>query len=202
MAINANSGRFFPVQAVHFGVVTDPRKFSQSVLPTDLLQVAGGAGFGIGGQLGTVLEWQGGVFRLVQVDTSAVATIDGGVVYWLDKANFKVTADADQASEEGAADGIAGGTHVVVASDALVHYIFIQIGGYQAAVVVAGSTVNGDHMTGHASTDNVLTRTAAGTAAVDKQAATALSTRGSTNSDNGAAVANSSKVSWILGNLL
>lgn len=199
---NTMSGRFFPAQNLHLGVATDPRTFNQNTLPFDIPQAAGSSStFGIAGGLNAVLEWQGAVFRLVQVDTSVAATIDGGVVYWLDKANGKVCVDPARPAE-GLADGIAGGTHVVVASDALVHFIFIQVGGYQAAVVVAASAVNGDHLTGAAGTNNVLTRTAAGTAAVDKQAATALSTRGSTTSFNGASVANSSKVSWILGNLL
>jgi len=200
---NVMSSRFFPVQSVHLGSNTDPRKFNQSTLPFDIPQGAGSSStFGIGGGLNAVIEFSGGVYRLVQVDTSAVATIDGGLAYWLDKANGKVTADVDQSGSEGLAAGIAGGTHVVVASDSGVHYIFIQIGGYQAAVVVAASTVNGDLLTGHASTDNVLTRTAAGGTAPDKLAAYALTTRGTTTSDNGASVANSSKVSWILGALL
>jgi hypothetical protein len=201
MAINANAGRFFPVVALHLGIATDPRKFNQATLPNDIPQAAGSSStFGIGGQLGAMIEYIGGVYRLVKVDTSDVATIDGGVAYWKDKANYVVTADSSDA--EGAADDVAGGTHVVVASDSAAHYIFVQCGGDQAAVVVAASAVAGDHLTGHASTDNVLTRTAAGTAAPDKQAATALSTRGTTTSDNGASVSNSSKVRWILGNLL
>lgn len=199
---NTATGRYFPVQGLHLGVFTDPRKFNSLTLPLDIPQAAGSSStFGLGGGLNMVIEFQGGVYRLVQVDTTNNATIDGGLVYWLDKANGKVCTDPARPAE-GLADGIAGGTHVVVTTGNTGSYIFIQIGGYQAAVVVAASTVNGDHMTGHASTVNVLTRTAAGTAAVDKQAATALTTRGTTTSDNGASVSNSSKVSWILGNLL
>ncbi len=190
------TGRFFPATGVDLGTASSPtgstlgadyRTFNQATLPRP-------------GMLGHVVEDSGNMYQLVQVDTSDVASIDGGVAYWKTRSTSVVTPDASDS--EGLADTIAGGTHVVVVSDALTHYIFIQVGGDQAAVVVAASAVAGDHLTGHATTDNVLTRTAAGTAAPDKQAATALSTRGTTTSDNGASVANSSKVRWIFGNLL
>lgn len=152
-----------------------------------------------GGKLGAVAEHKGRLFRLVKFDDGVgnVASIDGGVLYWKDRANFVVTADASDA--EGLADGIAGGCHVVAADG---NYIFAQCGGDQAAVVVAALAVNGDHLTGSATVDNELVRTAAGTAAPNKQAGTALSTRGATTSDNGVSVANSSKVRWIFGALL
>lgn len=174
------------VQTVDLGPVGNPRKFNESSLPK-------------GGQLGAVFEYEKGkFFRLVKFDngTGNIASIDGGVAYWKDKANWTVTADASDS--EGGANEVAGGMHNVVTDG---NYCCIQVGGDQAAVVVAANTVAGDSMTGHASTDNVLTRTAAGTAPVDKLAAVALSTRGSTTTDNGASLANSSKVRWVLGNL-
>ena len=195
----ANQGRFFPVQSIHFGVVTSPRTMNAAVLPMDIAQGAGStSGFGLGGQLGMMIEWQGGVYRLIQFDNgSAVAAIDGGVLYWKTMSTFEATSDAS--TGEAAANGICGGTHVVLTDR---YYGFVQCGGDQAAVVVAASAVAGDHLTGHATTDNVLTRTAAGTAPIDKLAATALTTRGTTTSDVGASVSNSSKVRWVLGNLI
>lgn len=182
----ATTGRFFPVQTMHLGPVGNIRTFNESslVLP---------------GTLGSVIEQDGKLFRLVLFDngTGNVASIDGGVAYWKTKSSFTITSDASDS--EGGADEVAGGFHAVITDG---NYCFVQMGGDQAAVVVAANTVAGDHMSGHASTDNALTRTAAGTAAVDKQAATALSTRGTTTSDVGASVANSSKVRWVVGNLL
>lgn len=185
----APTGRTFLVQHLHLGPKGNVRTFNETTLNN------GGSGPWLG-QLGQVFEANQRFWRLVKFDdgTGNVASIDGGLAYWKDKANWTVTADASDA--EGLADGVAGGMHAVITDG---NYCFIQIGGDQAAVVVAASTVNGDHMTGHASTDNVFTRTAAGTAAVDKQMATALTTRGTTTSDEGASVSNSSKVRWILG---
>ena len=188
-------GRTFLVQHLHLGTAGNVRTFTSQYL-------GGTAETGAGpwlGQLGQIFEKDNKFFRLVKFDNGSgnVATIDGGVAYWKDRANWTVTADASDA--EGLANGVAGGTHVVVTDG---YYFFIQCGGDQAAVVVAASTVNGDHMTGHASTDNVLTRTAAGTAPVDVPVATALTTRGTTTTDEGASLGNSSKVRWRLGLLL
>lgn len=188
-------GRTFMAHGLNLGPAAngDPRKFNQSTLP-------------IGGQLGQVFEKDQNFYRLVKIDADdAVDWIDGGVGYWKTKISsttpWVVTADASDG--EAGANGIAGGSHVAVdVSEVSEGYIFLQIGGDQAAVVVAASTVAADSMTGHASTDNVLTRTAAGTAPVDKLAAVALTTRGTTTSDNGASVSNSSKVRWELGSLL
>jgi len=188
-------GRTFQVGSLHLGPAAngDPRKYLETSLPQ-------------GGQLGQIFEKDGRFYRLVKVDlTDAVDGLDGGVAYWADKASYAVTFDAS--GGEAGANGIAGGCHKVVdVSTYTINvtdpYIFIQVGGDQAAVVVAASAVAGDHMTGHASTDNVLTRTAAGTAPVDLLAAVCLSTRGTTTSDNGASVSNSSKVRWILGSLI
>jgi hypothetical protein len=177
------------VQHLHLGPAGNVRTFQSATLDN------GGSGPWLGA-LGQVFEKDNKFFRLVKFDngTGNVASIDGGLAYWKTKASWIVTTDASDA--EGLANGVAGGTHAVITDG---NYFFIQIGGDQAAVVVAASTVNGDHMTGHASTDNVFTRTAAGTAPVDKLMATALTTRGTTTSDEGASVANSSKVRWILG---
>lgn len=187
----ASVGRTFSVQHLHLGPGGNMRTFNETTLNN------GGSGPWLG-QLGQIFEQDGKFYRLCKFDDGvAVAAIDGGLVYWLTKSTYIVTSDAS--TGEAAADGVAGGTHVIVTD---LNYCFVQCGGDQAAVVVAASTVAGDHMTGHATTDNVLTRTAAGTAAVDKQVATALTTRGSTTSDVGLAVANSSKVRWILGSLI
>lgn len=184
-------GRTFSVQHLHLGPGGNVRTFNESTLNN------GGSGPWLG-QLGQIFEQDGKFFRLCKFDDgAAVAAIDGGVVYWLTKATYIATSDAS--GGEALANGIAGGTHVVVTD---LYYFFAQCGGDQAAVVVAASTVAADHLTGHASTDNVLTRTAAGTAPVDKLAATALTTRGTTTSDVGASVGNSSKVRWVLGNLI
>lgn len=184
------AGRSFNIIGIHLGSGGNVRKFNETTLNN------GGSGPWLG-QLGQIFETGGCLFRLVKVDASDVATIDGGVMYWKDKANFVVTADSSDG--EGGAAEVAGGCHMVAADTT---YIFVQCGGDQKAVVVAGSTVASDLMTGHASTDNVLTRTAAGSGAPDKLVAIALSTRGTTTSDNGAAVSNSSKVRWITGALL
>jgi hypothetical protein len=183
-------GRRFMVQAPHLGPTGNVRTAIFSALP-------------YGGQVGQVHEVDAKFWRLVLIDDGdAVDYLDGGVAYYKDKPTFEVTVDASDA--EGLANGIAGGTHQVIDVSGISadRWIFIQIGGEQAAVQVAASTVAADHLTGHASTDNILTRTAAGTAPVDKLAATALSTRGSTTSDEGATVTNSSKVDWVLGNLI
>lgn len=188
------TGRFFPTFGHHLGQAGNYRTFKETTLNN------GGAG-PFAGHLGQMVEDNGKVWRLVQYVEATIAGIDGGVMYWLAKANWTVTSDASDG--EALADGVAGGLHqALTAATDTGSYIYIQCGGDQAAVVVAASTVAGDHMTGHASTDNVLTRTAAGTAAPDLQCATALSTRGTTTSDAGASVANSSKVRWILGHLL
>lgn len=185
-------GRTFGVQHLHLGPTGNVRTFNETTLNN------GGSGPWLG-QLGQIFEVDGKFFRLVQFDNGSgnVASIDGGVAYWKTKSSYIVTSDASDA--EGLADGVAGGFHAVITD---LSYCFIQCGGDQAAVVVAASTVNGDHMCGHASTDNVLTRTAAGTASIDKQVGTALTTRGSTTSDVGASVSNSSKIRWILGSLI
>lgn len=189
---NAPVGRTFLLQHLHLGQAGNVRTFNESTLNN------GGAGPWLG-QLGQVFEVDNKFFRLVKFDngTGNVASIDGGVAYWLTKSSWTVTTDASDA--EGLANGVAGGFHAVITDG---NYCFIQIGGDQAAVQVAASTVNGDHMTGHASTDNILTRTAAGTAPVNKLVATALTTRGTTTTDVGASLANSSKVRWELGALL
>lgn len=188
--MNAPVGRTFMVQHLHLGPAGKVRTFLETSLP-------------LGGQLGQIFEQDGKFYRLVQVDlTDAVDFIDGGVVYWADKATYKVTADAS--GGEALANGVAGGSHLVidVSTYTTGPYFFVQMGGDQAAVVVAASTVAGDQMSGHASTDNVLTRTAAGTGCVNKIAGIALSTRGTTTSDEGASVGNSSKIRWNLGNLI
>lgn len=185
-------GRTFNVQHIHLGPTGTIRTAAFDVLNN------GGSGPFLG-QLGQIFEQDAKFFRLVKFDNGAgdVASIDGGVAYWKAKATYTVTTDASDG--EALANGVAGGTHAVITDG---YYFFVQCGGDQAAVVVAASTVAGDSMSGHASTDNVLTRTAAGTASVNLQVATALSTRGTTTSDVGASVANSSKVRWILGVLI
>lgn len=191
----AAQGRTFLVQHLHLGKDGNVRTWQDTALGNTVTSGAGPWA----GQLGQIFETANKFFRLVKFDDGAgnVASIDGGVAYWKDRANFVVTADASDG--EMLANGVAGGMHAVITDQ---NYCFIQVGGFQAAVVVAASTVAGDHMTGHASTDNVLTRTAAGTAPVDVPFATAASTRGTTTSDNGASVSNSSKVFWRLGLLL
>lgn len=193
---NAGVGRTFLVQHLHLGPTGSVYSFAESTLNN------GGAGPWLG-QLGQIFEKDNKFFRLVRGSAdNDVDYIDGGVAYWDDRSAWTVTADASEG--EALANGVAGGTHkamdVSVVGNEL--YFFIQVGGDQAAVVVAASTVAGDHMTGHASTDNVLTRTAAGTAPVDALVGTALTTRGTTTSDSGASVSNSSKVRWRLGALL
>lgn len=184
-------GRTFMAGGLHLGPTGNVRTYNEAALP-----------FGNTGTLGQIYEDAGKFFRLVQIDVAdAVNYIDGGVAYWLDKSIYKVTCDASDG--EALANGVAGGVHKAITIAATSNpYIFVQIGGDQAAVVVAASAVAGDHLTGHASTDNVLTRTAAGSAPVDKLVATVLTTRGTTTSDNGASVGNSSKVRWNLGNML
>jgi hypothetical protein len=186
------TGRFFPTFGFHLGQAGKYRTFNESTLN------AGGAGPWLG-HLGQIVEEDGRAFRLVKFDNGSgdVAMIDGGVLYWLTKSTWVATTDASDG--EALANGVAGGTHVVGTNG---NYVFVQVGGDQAAVVVAASTVASDLMTGHATTDNVLTRTAAGTAPVNKLVGIALSTRGNTTSDEGATVANSSKVRWELGALL
>ena len=188
------AGRFFPIQTVDKGRTGSFATMMEPVSEAGVWK----------GQLGSIVESGGKVWRLVQLDYdgSAVDLIDGGLLYWEDKSVFTVHTDAS--AGEGLANGVAGGCHQAEDVSALTEdqYMWVQVGGDQAAVVVAASAVAGDHLTGHASTDNVLTRTAAGTAPVDVPVATCLSTRGTTTSDESASVSNSSKVRWILGNLL
>jgi hypothetical protein len=179
--------KLFGGPGVHLGPTGSFTTFNQAALPA-----------GYEGHLGEVFQHGTKAFRLVKFDNgSAVAAADGAVLYWLDKANGVVTSDAS--AGEALANGVAGGCHVV-ATD--LNYIFIQVGGDQAAVSVAASTAIGEHLSGHASTDLVLTRTAAATANVNKTVAIALSAVGTTTTDNGASLATSSKVRWEFGALL
>lgn len=184
------TGRSLLVQHMHLGPKGNVRTFNESALPT-------GAG------VGQVFEHQGRFYRLAKFNNGAgdVATIDGGVMYWHTKLTaatpYVVTADASDG--EALANGVAGGSHAVITDG---NYMFVQCGGDQAAVQVAASTVASDQMSGHASTDNILTRTAAATASVNVCVAIALSTRGTTTTDEGASLANSSKVRWMLGALI
>jgi len=183
-------GSHFPVQTVDLGPTGSPLTYNEATLPN-------------GGKLGMLMEWSNRVFRLVKVDVSetAVDSLDGGVAYWEDRSNWTVNTDAS--AGEGLANGVAGGTHVVVdVSVGTDRYIFVQVGGDQAAVQVAASTAISDQMSGHASTDNILTRTAAGTAVINPLVAVALSARGTTTTDNGVSLANSAKVRWHLGMLM
>tara|TARA_Y100001951_G_C11137039_1_gene181419 strand:+ start:130 stop:588 length:459 start_codon:yes stop_codon:yes gene_type:complete len=151
-----------------------------------------------------LMEWGNRVWRLVKVDQDdAVDHIDGGVAYWKDRSAWQVTADASDG--EGLANGVAGGTHVAldVSTYSATRYVFIQVGGDQAAVAMSStSTAISDPLSGHASTDNQLVRTAAGTASINNVVATALSADGSTTTDNGATLAQSSKVRWVVGALM
>jgi hypothetical protein len=156
------------------------------------------------GQVGMMVESAGKVWRLVRLDYDGgtVDSIDGGLAYYSDESAFEVTFDASAA--EGLAAGLAGGVHQVIDVSALTEdqFMWVQVGGPQLAVVIAASAVASDVATGHASTDNVATRTAGGTAAPDSPHGTVLSTRGTTTSDEGASVANSSTVRWNLGTFL
>jgi len=183
-------GSHFPVQTVDLGPTGSPLTFNETSLPH-------------GGKLGMLVEWSNRVFRLVEVDVSetAVDSIAGGVAYGEDRSNWTVNTDAS--AGEALANGVAGGTHVVVdVSVGTDRYIYVQVGGDQAAVQVAASTAISDQMSGHASTDNILTRTAAATASVNPVVAVALSARGTTTTDNSASLANSAKVRWHLGMLM
>ena len=168
-------GRFFPVQTVDTG--------PKGNIGTMLKPVSAKGPWK--GQLGSVTEAEGKLWRLVQLDYdgSAVDTIDGGLLYWEDRSLFTVHTDAS--AGEALAQGVAGGCHQVIDVSSLTEdqYLWVQVGG-------------------HASTDNVLTRTAAGTAAVNLQVGVCLSTRGTTTSDESASVANSAKVRWVIGNML
>lgn len=192
------SGRFFPVQTIDFGRTGSPLTFSHESLPA-------------GGQLGMLVEWSNRVFRLVQLDTAdAVDLIDGGTMYWKDKASFQVTADLSDSEDAGQVP--AGGCHVAVDISAFSssYYIFVQCGGDQAAVVVDANAVAGDVLFGNLTTaDNSLRRSAqaatndmGGDGVIGVPVGVALSTRGNTTSDNGATVGNSAKVRWLLGNLI
>lgn len=183
-------GAFSPVQTMDLGPAGNPRTFSQTTLPQ-------------GGQLGMLLTYQNQMFRLVQWDQSAGGTvdgIDGGVAYWEDRLLY--TVHFDESAGEGQANGVAGGTHAAfdVSSFTVDQFIFVQVGGIQLAVVVDASTVAGDMMAG--GNDNELTRTAEGSAVVDLGVAVALSSQASTTSDEGASVANSARVRWIVGAML
>jgi hypothetical protein len=98
---------------------------------------------------------------------------------------------------------VAGGVHkAITIANVSDGYIFIQVGGDQNAVVTDGSVGIGDHLYGHASTDNQIQNTSAGSAALNKTVGTALSVHGNRTSDNGATVANAVKVRWDIGSLL
>lgn len=186
-------GRMFPVQTVDLGRVGN---FGTMLEPVDTAPWAG--------QLGMVVEQGGKAWRLVQLnfDLGTVDGLDGGLAYYSDESLFVVTFDAS--SGEALAASLAGGVHQVVDISALTadQYLWVQVGGEQLAVVIAASAVTGDYACGHASTDNVATRTAAGTASLDSPFGTVLSTRGSTTSDEGASVSNSSTVRWNVGSFI
>lgn len=185
-------GRTFMVQHVHLGPTGVVRTATFTALNN------GGAGPWLG-QLGQMFEQDGKFFRLVKFSsgTGAVAAVDGGVMYWKDKANYLVTSDASDA--EGTPNGVAGGSHVVVATGS---YFFMQCGGDQLAVILSAAGAIGSLLSGHATTDNALVPTAAGTATVNLGVGVQLAARGTTTSDVGASVANSAKVRWLLGSLI
>jgi len=158
----------------------------------------------LAGQLGMRVESGGKWWRLVRLDYDGgtVDGIDGGLAYYSDESAFTVTFDAS--AGEALAASLAGGVHQAVDVSALTEdqYLWVQVGGEQLAVVIAASAVASDVASGHASTDNVATRTAGGTAAVNAPNGAVLSTRGTTTSDEGASVSNSSTVRWNLGTFI
>jgi hypothetical protein len=174
------AGRFFPVQTIDLGPTGSFASFDEASLKFP-------------GQLGAVIEDGSKTYRLIKFDNGAgnVASLKGGVAYWKDFDDNVVTTDASDS--EALANGVAGGFLGVITD---LNYGFIQCGGKQA-VKVAASVVAGDKLMGHASTDNELTRSAAGVAPLDVVFAVALNTRGTNDG-----VTNSSFVHWLLGNLL
>lgn len=181
------TGRSLLVQHLHLGPTGKVRTFNETSLP-------------LGGQLGQVFEEAGKFWRLVQFEadpTADVNAIDGGLVYYKDRSAYLVS--PDYTDSEGGANFLAGGTHQAIDVSTITAdpYIFIQVGGEQLAVVVAASAVAGDHGTG--GSDNELVRTAEDTAPVNIVACTVMSTRGTTTSDEGASVSNSSTVFWHFG---
>lgn len=170
------TGRLFPVQTVHIGQTSNYATMNVSALA-------------YAGQLGMVFEDGGKAFRIVQLTTgtAAVASIAGGVVYWSDRANFKVS--TDQTDSEANINGVAGATLLAGVTD--LNYCVIQIGGLQSCKVAA-LTAAGDNMIG-STTDGTFGRVAVGAATVQSVIfAIAWS----------AVSSNFSNVYWQLGTLL
>lgn len=169
------TGRFFPLQSIDLSPTGDPADFNVATLP-------------IGAQLGQCYEQDGKVYRLVKFNngTGNVAAVVGGSAYWYSKADWTVT--SDQTDAEGSLNSVAGGFLDVLTDG---YYGLIQIGGDQTGVSVAGSTAEGDQLSGSA-TDMQLARTAESTASVNLAVAIALT----------AVSGGTSTVRWIFGNLL
>lgn len=132
-------GSFFPVQTHDLGPTGSFASFNEATLPH-------------AGKLGSVVEDNGKVYRLVQHSdgTGAVATASGWVAHWEDKANFLVT--SDQTDAETAIAGVAGAYLGVVTDQ---NYCWIQIGGDGPCGTSAAGAI-GDPLSG-GTTDGVLT---------------------------------------------
>jgi len=182
------TGRFFPVQSLHPGVTGSIATFNSATLPMDIPQAAGSSStFGIGGQLGLVIEDSGKVYRLVKKHkvTASVNTSAGFVAYWQDRANAVVV--SDQTDTQAAVNGVAGAFLGAVTDE---NYCFIQIGGLQT-VGSKDATSAGDMLFG-STTDGQLATIAAGSTVTNVPFAIAY----------GTASGNLVLANWLLGNLL
>lgn len=147
-------GLNFPRLGTDFGRGTTYADFNQSTLP-------------VGAQLGTLIEDNGKIYRLVlHSPGTAVATVSGFVAHWKSKSAFTVSSDQSPDGEAGL-NGIAGGYLGVVTSG---NYCFIQCGGDQTSVQVvttsatAGTLLIGSSTDGKldiATTNNVVSKTVA-----------------------------------------
>lgn len=187
-------GRFFPVQTIHYGPSGNFTTLF-TALGSDGTVASGESG-PFYGQLGMIVEDSGVVYKLVQIkNTTGVSSAAGDICYYKDTTFNVVTTKASESAF--AANGVAGGTILTVSStnSTLGDYMFIQIGGLQAAVATnSGSTVAGDMLVGDGSTDKQLDRIAAGSNLTNIPFAIAA---GSASGGNNAA-----SVVWLVGNLL
>tara|TARA_R110000868_G_scaffold255919_8_gene512595 strand:+ start:105 stop:638 length:534 start_codon:yes stop_codon:yes gene_type:complete len=173
------TGRFFPVVGVSLGEFQSFDTFNASALSN-----AGIPPYT--GQLGSVFEKNGKVYRMVKFDNgSAVAAAAGGVAHWKTRADYVVT--SDQTDAEASLNSVAGGFLMIVTD---LYYCFVQIGGVQA--VITDTTATAGTALIASTTDLTLV-------------ATTTNTKGNQliyGISYGTNTTTSANVYWVFGNLL
>lgn len=139
---NSPSGRYFPVEIMHFGQTGRVATFNESVLNN------GGAGPWLG-NLGQIIEDGGALYRLVQFNSgnSAIAAAAGQPAYWYTRASSIATS---QYNSTGSGDTLPNSNAVAGAwlqAQTTLYYAFVQMGGLQnvgcTTNAAVGTTISG-----------------------------------------------------------